>query len=388
MTAVADRPTTTPAPRGRPVAPGRVLVRGSAAHRGLQVAGLLLVVALLVWASTWPLFRMGQLTNVFVLAIAIAGLNLVTGYTGLLSIGHSAFFGLGAYTTGVLVVQYGFDAMLTVPVAIGFCFVAGLLVGLPSLRIHGLYLALVTLAVGVAFPELVRRFDDLTGGAAGLVIRARLLTPPEWTGISRAQRGIWLFWVSAIALVLVLLLVRNLTRSRAGLAMRAVRDHELAAAAQGVHVARVKILTFGLSAAITGLAGALFAMYVGALAPDGSFTLLKSIELVTGLVLGGAATLLGPVVGAVAVVFLPYLTSLVAPGPVSGIAFGVLLIALVFLMPEGVVGRAQIALRRVVTVVDADHPALARTARDPGGPPEPDGQQPGPPPSTDEDQPR
>ncbi|MEO3786827.1 branched-chain amino acid ABC transporter permease [Actinocorallia sp. B10E7] len=331
--------------------PRLAIVQGSAQHRALQLGGLALAALVLLWGAGQEPFRVGQLTSVLIFAIAISGLNLATGYTGLLSIGHSAFFGLGAYTTGILIVTYDVEPMLTLPVATVLCFVLGFLVGLPALRIRGLYLALVTLAVGVAFPELVRRFADLTGGAAGMVIRSRQLAPPEWTGLALGQRGVWLYWVSAVTLIVVLLLVRNLTRSRTGMAMIATRDNELAAASSGVHIASVKTIVFGLSGAVTGLAGGLFAMYVGALSPDGSFTLLKSIELITGLFVGGAATLYGPVAGALAVVFIPYYSSDLASGHVSGIIFGAVLILIVFLMPEGVVGVLGRALRRVVRVV-------------------------------------
>ncbi len=294
-----------------------------------------------------------------IIAIAIAGLNIVSGYTGLLSIGHSAFFGLGAYTTGVLIVDRGYSPLTTIPMAVVLCFVLGLLVGLPSLRIKGLYLALVTLAVAVAFPEVIRKTGDLTGGAAGMVVRANLLVPPKWTGLTRADTYLWIFWVSVVTLAVVMLLIRNLVKSRFGLAMVAVRDNEIAASANGINVARVKILAFGLSGAITGLAGSLFTMYIGALSPE-SFSLMKSIEFITGLVLGGIATQFGPIVGATAVVFLPYYTGSVTDGPVSGVVFGAVLIAIVFLMPDGIVGRINSVLRRFVLVVPADQSQVSR----------------------------
>ncbi|WP_221629262.1 branched-chain amino acid ABC transporter permease [Humibacillus xanthopallidus] len=385
-TVVDDTPRVT-APGGMPSGPvpapvspggggltGRgplTIIEGSRRHWALRALGVVAVVAVLLLASQAQAFRVGQFTNVFIIAIAIVGLNLVTGHTGLLSIGHSAFFGLGAYTTGVLVARYDAAPMTTIPVAVVLSFVLGLLVGLPSLRIKGLYLALVTLTVGVSFPEIIRRAEELTGGAAGLVVRSASLAPPAWTGLGRAQRGIWMFWVSAAVLLLVMWLSRNLVRSRFGLGMRSTRDHEIAAAASGVRVARTKILAFGVSGAITGLAGSLFTMYIGALSPDGSFTLLKSIELVTGLVLGGIATQLGPVVGAVAVVFLPQLTGAFSTGPLSGVVFGVVLIAIVFVMPEGIVGRIGLWVRRRVAVVPADRPGLAAdtTAAPPPAPP-------------------
>lgn len=332
-----------------------MVVAGSTSYRILQLVLLVAAVCALLLVSQSAPFRVGQFTSVFIIAIAIAGLNIVSGYTGLLSIGHSAFFGLGAYTTGVLIVDRGYSPLTTIPMAVVLCFVLGLLVGLPSLRIKGLYLALVTLAVAVAFPEVIRKTGDLTGGAAGMVVRANLLVPPKWTGLTRADTYLWIFWVSVVTLAVVMLLIRNLVKSRFGLAMVAVRDNEIAASANGINVARVKILAFGLSGAITGLAGSLFTMYIGALSPE-SFSLMKSIEFITGLVLGGIATQFGPIVGATAVVFLPYYTGSVTDGPVSGVVFGAVLIAIVFLMPDGIVGRINSVLRRFVLVVPADHP--------------------------------
>jgi branched-chain amino acid transport system permease protein len=256
----------------------------------------------------------------------------------MISVGHSAFLGLGAYTTGVLVVKYGWHAEATIPVALGVCFVAGLIVGLPALRIRGLYLAMVTLAFGVAFPELIDRFADLTGGSVGLTIRRTMLRPPDWSGFTLGEKGQWLYWLSAAVLVVVMLVVHNLMRSRYGLALIAARDNEIAAAASGVNLAVVKTVAFGVSGALTGLGGSLFAMFLGSLVADDSFTLLSAIALLTGLVIGGQATRFGPIVGGVAVVYIPYYTSDIGQGQASGVLFGAALILLIFLAPEGLTG--------------------------------------------------
>ena len=142
---------------------------------------------------------------------------MATGYTGLISVGHSAFFGLGAYTTGILVVQFGWQATYTLPIAVLVCFVTGLVVGLPALRIRGLYFAMVTLAFGVAFPELIDRFPDLTGGSSGLTIRRTMLRPPEWTGLrarTRSRRGS----TGSAAVLLVVVLILRATCSAAATA--------------------------------------------------------------------------------------------------------------------------------------------------------------------------
>jgi branched-chain amino acid transport system permease protein len=354
---VADDPRT--AEHRRPI----LLAEGSRNYR-LVVAGILLgLVVLALLGSTLSAYRMGQVTTVMITATAVVGLNLATGYTGLLSIGHSALFGVGAYTTGILIVEYGYSPLLTLPVAAALGFGVGIVVGIPALRIRGLYFSLVTLALGIAFPEIIRRFEDLTGGASGLLIRSQYLAPPSWTGLTRFERGTWLYWLSLVSLVVVMFLVRNLIRGRIGIAMRGTRDHEVAIRSNGVDVARIKVLTFGLSGAITAYAGGLFAMNVGALSPDGSFTLVKSIELVTAMFIGGAGTLLGPLIGSVVTVFLPVLTSTWTTGPISGVLFGVTLIVLVFFMPEGIAGRVQIWLRKFIRVVPPDHPDVRAVRR-------------------------
>lgn len=325
-----------------------VIERGSALYRGLIGAGVVLLIAALLWAGGLAPFEMGQLTRVMIFAIAIAGLNIATGYVGLLSVGHSAFFGIGAYTTGILVVREGWEAWVTIPVAFLVCLVVGLLVGLPALRIRGLYLAMVTLAFGVAFPEIIARFESLTGGASGMTIRRTELRPPEWTGLSLGEKNIWLFWLAVLLLAVTLYVTACLTRSRYGLAMSAVRENEIAASASGVNIAVVKTASFGLSGAVTGAAGALFAMYMGSLFAEGSFTLMAGITLLIGLVLGGERTVLGPVVGALAVIYVPYFTSDIGGGQSAAVLFALVLLFVIFLAPSGVVGGLASILRRYV----------------------------------------
>jgi len=343
-----------------------VIQRNSRAHLILIAVGLAFVVGVIAWGGTLGQFNQGQLTRVMIYAIAIAGLNIATGYTGLVSVGHSAFFGLGAYTTGVLVVRYGWHAEYTLPVAFVICFAVGLVVGLPALRIRGLYLAMVTLAFGVAFPELVARFAALTGGAEGLTIRRKMLAPLDWSGFALGQKGQWLYWVSVFVLLLVMLVVHNIVRSRYGLAMIAARDNEIAAAASGVNLAAVKTGAFGLSGALTGVGGSLFAIYLGSLVANDSFTLLNAIALLTGLVIGGEATRFGPILGALAVVYIPYYTSDLGQGQSAAVLFGAALIVIVFIAPEGLTGGAFRLIRRFLAVVPAQRDPVAPSR---GGPP-------------------
>jgi branched-chain amino acid transport system permease protein len=335
-----------------------VIRRNTGPHLLLLAAGMIVVGLAIMWGSGLGQFDQGQLSRVMIYAIAIVGLNIATGYTGLVSVGHSAFFGLGAYTTGVLVVRYGWQAEYTIPVALVICFVVGLVVGLPAIRIRGLYLAMVTLAFGVAFPEVVARFENLTGGSQGLTIRLRLLRPPDWSGFALSQRGQWLYWMCVVLLLVIMLVVHNIVRSRYGLALVATRDNEIAASASGINIAAVKTMSFGVSGAITGVGGCLFAIYLGSLVAHDSFTLLNAVALLIGLVIGGQATRFGPIIGALAVVYIPYYTSDIGQGQSAAVLFGVVLIAIVFVAPEGVVGGFFRLLRKVLVVIPSTPPPV------------------------------
>lgn len=306
-----------------------------------RIGGLILTViglALIVAASTLGPFHIGQVTSALIFAIAISGLNLVSGYGGMLSIGHSAFMGIGAYVTAIMITRYRIVPVATIPVAVLVCLVAGLIVGGAVSRVKGLYLALVTLAVAVAFPELIHRFESFTGGSLGIVIHGSDLNPPPWSGFSAVHRAQWLYWLTAVLLVVVLLLVRNITRSRRGLDAMALRDNETAAVGCGINPTWTRVVLFGISAAMTGLAGSLYAMYLGALSPDASFTVLMSIQLLTGLLLGGVGTVLGPVLGGFAIIFIPYYVSDAINGQAYGLIFGAVLVCAVFVLPKGLAG--------------------------------------------------
>lgn len=344
-----------------------VLVRGSAAHRALLVVGAVVVVLVVVWGSRLGVFPRSQLTRVAIFGVAITGLNIATGYAGLLSIGHSAFFGLGAYTSGILIVRQGWQPLATIPVALLVCAVAGLIVGLPAIRIRGLYLAMATLAFGVAFPEIVAQLSGLTGGAEGLVIRRQLLRPPAWSGFTLGEKDIWLYWLSAVILVIAVAVSHSFARSRYGLSVMASRDNEIAASSCGVRLSFAKPVSFGISAAITGVAGSLFAMYLGNLYAEGSFTLLNAITLLTGLIIGGIATRIGPIIGAFAVVYIPYYTADIGQGQASAVLFGAVLITLIFLAPTGLAGALSKGLRRVVRIVPATPPETPPAGTPPAG---------------------
>jgi branched-chain amino acid transport system permease protein len=281
-------------------------------------------------------FQLILLTSAAGAAIAIMGLNLLFGYTGQISVGHAAFLGLGAYGAGVLVGKYHWSYVPAIIVSVLLAFVVGLVVSAPALRLRGLYLALITLAVGVIFPGLVTRFASLTNGSNGIFNLQ--WQPPAWTGLYGLDgQEIWGFWVSGGCLVLVGLLVHNLVSSRVGRSLLAVRDHEIAAAAAGIRVSSVKALTFAVAGALGALGGALAVASIGVISPP-QFGLLQSIELLVATVVGGAATLRGSIIGGAVYVYLPYYTSQFTSGPVAGVIFGAAIIVAVFVAPDGLDG--------------------------------------------------
>ena len=239
-----------------------------------------------------------------------------------ISLGHSAFFGLGGYTTAILVSEYGWSQGWTIYIAAAMAFVAGCIVSLPALRLKGVYLALVTLALGVLFPTLVRwgKLAELTGGAQGISGIGYQETPswydeyfarwqfinesislPELRG--REGRAIFLYWVGIIVLAVCYLVCRGIVKSRVGRSLVAIRDNETAAAVMGISRAKTKALVFGTSAAMCAVGGCLYAIQNTLADPNlRFFTLLGSITFLLIMVLGGAATLWGPIVGAFAYV--------------------------------------------------------------------------------------
>jgi len=305
-------------------------------------AFVLLVVVAAALAFVVSDYRLFQLTMVVVYAVAILGLALVTGFNGQISLGHGAFYAVGAYVSAVLMSLYDMPYWATLPVSAVVCAAIGFLIGLPALRLGGLYLALTTFALAVATPQLLkyRLFEGWTGGVQGIVIDkpdapfGLPLNADQWVYLFTLAVGVALFAVAA-----------NLVRGRIGLAMRAVRDHSLAAEATGIDVALFKTRTFAVSAMFTGIAGSLGAIAVGFVAPD-SFTVVLSITLFVGLVVGGAATIAGPVFGGLFIAFLPNVAEQVSKAA-PGAVYGVVLIAFMFLLPSGVAGGLEGLLRRV-----------------------------------------
>ncbi len=298
-------------------------------------------VAVLLIAPAFVLsgYHLFQTTMLAVYALAILGLDLVTGTTGQVSLGHGAFYAIGAYVTAILMASFNWPYWATLPVAGAVCAALGFAIGLPALRLRGPYLALVTLALAAAVPQILRAkaLETWTGGAQGIV-----LSGPEVPALLplSADQFLYLF-VLAIA-ALLFLAAHLLLRGRIRRAMAAIRDHPLAAEAAGIDVAAIKTRAFAISALFTGIAGSLGALVVQFVAPD-SFEVMLSIALFVGLVVGGTGSLPGAVAGAGFVLFVPNLSELVSKSA-PGVVYGVLLVAALFVMPSGAAG----ALRRLV----------------------------------------
>jgi branched-chain amino acid transport system permease protein len=363
----------------------KVIQRGSLLHRAGQVL-LFGAVALFFWraGTGWSRTGLGMLTDAIHLAIVVTGLNLITGYTGQISIGHSAFFGLGGYTTAMLMDKRDWSPGWTFPAVIAICFVVGVIVGLPALRLKGIYLALVTLGLAVAFPALLNydKLVDFTGGAVG--IKDLTYLPPEWTPFDgRADLHKWHFWLALTVFLICALLASNMLRSRIGRAMVAVRDNETAAAVMGVNRAVVKTVVFGISAAMAGIAGSLFALKLTLVEPAiGFFTILGSITFLVAMVVGGAASTWGPIVGAFAYTYISDWARTTGEerdiAGLAGVLFGVLLVLLARFAPFGVVGGLKILRSKFLLVVPrppgralagvADSTAATVDDADQGGP--------------------
>jgi branched-chain amino acid transport system permease protein len=311
---------------------------------------LLVLLIVLAVACALPFvvsnYRTFQLTLVLVYAIALLGLNILTGYSGQISLGHGAFYALGAYVAAILMDKAGVPYWATVPAAGAVCLVAGFLFGLPALRLEGLYLALATFALGVSMPQLLKyhHLEKWTGGVQGIVI-AKPDAPAFFTSLGLPLNpDRWLYFFTLAVALLMFALAWNLLRGRVGRALQAIRDQHIAAEAMGVHGALYKSAAFGVSAMYTGVAGALGAIAVQFVAPD-SFNIFLSIVLLVGIVVGGLASISGALYGALFIQFVPNIADEISKAAPWAI-FGVFMIGFVYLMPTGVAGALRLLTAR------------------------------------------
>ena len=329
------------------IAPPPTLAATAAAQdKKLIGTGGLIFLVLIVGAFVLPLlvknFLVFQLTQMMVYAIAILGLNLLTGFNGQFSLGHSAFYAIGAYTAAIMMEHGGISYVWTLPAAGIICFVAGFLFGLPALRLDGVYLALATFALAAATPQMLKLspFEHWTGGVQGIVITK----PDAPFGLPLSQDR-WLYYFVLIVGLIMYIAARNLVRSRTGRAMMAIRDNPIAARSMGVNTSLYKASAFGVSALYTGVAGALGAIIVQFVAPD-SFTLVLSIGFLVGLVVGGVGWLPGAIFGGAFLLFVPNVAESVSKG-LSGAVYGLILIGLIYVMPSGAAGFLQKIVARL-----------------------------------------
>ncbi|HZT16533.1 MAG TPA: branched-chain amino acid ABC transporter permease [Gaiellaceae bacterium] len=304
------------------------------------IAGVAVAIALLPFGLSD--YHRSQGADVAVYVMAILGLNIVTGYTGQISIGHGAFMALGGYTTAILTHDHGWNDLATLPVALAVGFGAGVVVGVPALRFHGAYLALVTFAVALAVPQLAKNYSHFTGGTEGLAL-------PTHTGL-------WLYGVGWAAAVILYVLTWLLLRGRTGRAFRAVRDSEIAAASAGVNLAVHKTLAFGISAAFAAVAGSVYVLVNNFVNPD-VFGLQLSLYVLIGAVVAGLGSLWGILAGAAFVQLLPI--GLTSSHAVSSqavpVIFGAIVVLVMALIPRGSAEVLRAALGLPIRIRSGHH---------------------------------
>ena len=317
---------------------------------------ILVLLAAIVPVAQFTDYHLFQLTMVVVYAIAILGLSLLTGFNGQISLGHGAFYAIGAYTTAILMSSWDVPYWATLPVSAVVCATVGFLLGLPALRLGGLYLALTTFALAVAVPQILKykAIETWTGGVQGLVI-----DKPEAPFGLKLSPDQWLYLFTVAVAVVLYVISWNIVRGRVGRAMMAIRDHAMAAEAMGINQPIVKTSAFALSAMYTGLAGSLGAIAVQFVAPD-SFGIFVSIFLFVGLIVGGVSSIGGTLLGAAFIEFVPNLADKVSKAA-PGAVYGVILIAVMFLMPAGAGGFLKsiwhrVTRGRISRRVEADPP--------------------------------
>jgi branched-chain amino acid transport system permease protein len=310
----------------------------------LQWSGIVVAV---IFGLLLPLlvsdYRTFQYTLVLVYAMAVLGLNILTGFNGQFSLGHSAFYAIGAYTAAIMMDQWEIAYYWTLPAAGVVCLVAGFLFGLPALRLEGLYLALATFALSIATPQILK-YDHLsqwTGGVQGVTI----LKPDAPFGLPISQDN-WLYYFTFVVMLLLFFCAWNLLRGRTGRALKAIRDNPIAARAMGINTSLYKSLTFGVSALYTGVAGALGAIAIQFVAPD-SFTLFLSIAILVGMVIGGIGSIPGSIFGGIVIVFVPNVAEQISKAAPWAV-YGTLLILFMYFMPLGIWGFIRMGYARAM----------------------------------------
>jgi branched-chain amino acid transport system permease protein len=289
-------------------------------------------------------YHQGLASSVAIYFIAILGLNVLTGYTGQISIGHGAFMAIGGYVTAVMSSDHHTNLIATLPLALGITFVCGVLVGIPALRFSGVYLALATFALAVSVPQLPLKFSKFLGGSNGI-------------HTDHSVSHLWLYGVSWACAAIVFMLAWLLLRGRIGRAFRAVRDSEVAAVSSGVSLPIYKTFAFGVSAAFAGVAGALFVLATNGFAQPNEFGVLLSLKILIGAAVAGLGSLWGVLAGALFVGLLPQISSsvpLIGAAHGQDVVFGLVVILIMLLLPNGFAGLLAGLERRFKTAIKSD----------------------------------
>lgn len=350
-----------------------------------HLAGAVVAAALLLaLTSAASSFRDYQIAQIATYVVGVAGLTYLTGLSGQISLGNGAFVAIGAYTTALTINHLHWPLAAAFIAAALATALAGAVLGAAAARLHGPYLAGTTLLLAVALPTLANRFAGLLGGDQGLNVN---ITAPAGLG-GNFPLTRWQAWITCATALIVLVLLANLASSRIGRSWRAIRDDEVAAALAGLNVARLRVLAFVVSAACGGVAGSLFAITTGLVAPT-AFTLTLSIGLLTAALIGGLGSLAGAVWGSLVLVLLPtYATNVATSHGLSNsaaanvplIVYGVALVAVMLAFPHGIqgglrrIGRLAISRWRAAAGVMPPVPAAPDQQADPD-PGEPAGQQ-------------
>lgn len=309
----------------------RVTIEYRVHSKTLAVALFLLVLIVLPLVSAN--YFTFQASHVLCLTVAVMGLNILTGFSGQVSLGHNLFFAMGAYTVAYLVSTAGWPFFAALVAAGVLSAVAGIIVGLPALRVKGLYLALLTLSLGIVTPTVARRLKDITNGSAGIQIQG--FEPPQWLDLTSDQ---WNYYVAVLVTVIMFWFARNLARGGIGRTLMAIRDNELASVSVGVNIPLYKTVAFMVSAAYAGVGGGLFALTVGYVAPE-SFDFTLALALITASVIGGVVSIWGAIFGAAFITYIPVIATDI-DSALTGVIYGVALLLALYLAPNGIVGEA------------------------------------------------
>lgn len=280
-----------------------------------------------------------QLTMVAVMAVAILGLNIVTGYTGQISLGQSAFLGLGAYVTAYGVTE-GWPIPLVFILSAVVPGAVGLLIALPAVRLRGASIAMVTISLPIIADPLAKRLSDITGGSAG--INVQWMSAPAWTGLADDQ---WRYYMVGAIAVAFFVLGWNLTRGRIGRAFAIVRDNEAVASSLGISSYKYKVLAFTIASIYGGVAGFLYLAAVQYMSPA-TLSFIVAINLLAAMIIGGSASIIGSLLGGVFYVFIPVVAGQIDPSH-TPIIYGAALLLILFLVPGGLVTLPRV-LRRLM----------------------------------------